>query len=166
MLASGHAHGPPNRFSYSHKSGQFHIPFIIPGVPCVCRAYIIDSVGDNIVNNLRQSLPDHQVGSRLDISMKDQNLLAMILSMLPVPCPIQQANLAWNPIANTKFDCLQVRVEVMQRRVFFNVRAAFNTVQTARGIDHDHYVGGVMGHDWSTRRDLLHARFLTGLRRQ
>ena len=73
-----------------------------------------------------------------------------------------------DPMANERFDYLfigQGGAEAVQP--FFNVRVdALIQALNARDIEHEYYVGGTMGHDWSTWRHLLYYRFLPNLWRE
>src|SRR5690606_26950103 len=70
-----------------------------------------------------------------------------------------------DPAVNEKFDYLfigQGGAEAVQP--FFHERVAgLLEALEAYDIEHEYYVGGAMGHDWSTWRHLLYYRFLPNL---
>lgn len=70
-----------------------------------------------------------------------------------------------DPEANGKFDYLfigQGGAEAVQPFFHARVEALLQALE-ARNIEHEYYVGGSMGHDWSTWRHLLYYRFLPNL---
>lgn len=72
-----------------------------------------------------------------------------------------------DPKVNTKVDYLFVGQGTEEAEGFFNARVAgLVEALKAHGIEHEYYVGGHGGHDWSTWRHLLHERFLPHLWRK
>jgi len=68
------------------------------------------------------------------------------------------------PDVNDKIDYLLVGQGGAEATGFFNGRVAgLVDALKAHGIEHDYYVGGDSGHDWSTWRHLLYHRFLPNL---
>ena len=69
-----------------------------------------------------------------------------------------------DPDANKKIDYLFVGQGGAEATGFFNARVAgLVDALKAHGIEHEYYVGGDSGHDWSTWRHLLYERFLPNL---
>ena len=72
-----------------------------------------------------------------------------------------------DPEVNSKVDYLFVGQGTREAKGFFGERVdALIKAFDAHGVRHEYYVGGGMGHDWSTWRHLLHERFLPNLWRQ
>lgn len=72
-----------------------------------------------------------------------------------------------DPEVNAKVDYLFVGQGTREAEGRFGLRVrALVDALNAHGIKHEYYVGGDMGHDWSTWRHLLHERFLPNLWRQ
>jgi enterochelin esterase family protein len=68
------------------------------------------------------------------------------------------------PDVNEKIDYLFIGQGGAEAGGFFNARVAgLVDALKARGIEHEYYVGGDSGHDWSTWRHLLYYRFLPNL---
>jgi enterochelin esterase family protein len=68
------------------------------------------------------------------------------------------------PNVNDKIDYLFVGQGGAEATGFFNARVAgLVDALRAHSIDHEYYVGGDSGHDWSTWRHLLYYRFLPRL---
>ena len=68
---------------------------------------------------------------------------------------------------NSKVDYLFVGQGTKEAQGFFNLRCqALHDALTNHGIEHEYYVGGNGGHDWSTWRHLLYYRFLPNLWRK
>ncbi|QRX63279.1 hypothetical protein JS578_10435 [Dysgonomonadaceae bacterium zrk40] len=71
------------------------------------------------------------------------------------------------PQVNSKVDYLFVGQGTKEAQGFFNLRCqALHDALTNHGIEHEYYVGGNGGHDWSTWRHLLYYRFLPNLWRK
>lgn len=69
-----------------------------------------------------------------------------------------------DPNVNEKVDYLFVGQGTKEAQGFFNVRCqALHDALTNHNIEHEYYVGGHGGHDWSTWRHLLYYRFLPNL---
>lgn len=69
-----------------------------------------------------------------------------------------------DPGVNNKVDYLFVGQGTREAQGFFNQRCqALHDALTNHNIDHEYYVGGNGGHDWSTWRHLLYFRFLPNL---
>ncbi|MDA3817376.1 MAG: alpha/beta hydrolase-fold protein [Prolixibacteraceae bacterium] len=65
---------------------------------------------------------------------------------------------------NDKVDYLFVGQGTKEAQSFFNHRCqALHNALTNHEIDHEYYIGGNGGHDWSTWRHLLYYRFLPNL---
>lgn len=68
---------------------------------------------------------------------------------------------------NSMVDYLFVGQGTKEAQGFFNLRCqALHDALTNHGIEHEYYVGGNGGHDWSTWRHLLYYRFLPNLWRK
>ncbi|PRY96665.1 esterase [Marinilabilia salmonicolor] len=69
-----------------------------------------------------------------------------------------------DPEVNGKVDYLFVGQGTKEAESFFNHRCqALHDALTNHDIEHDYYIGGNGGHDWSTWRHLLYYRFLPNL---
>ncbi|HOO84574.1 MAG TPA: alpha/beta hydrolase-fold protein [Prolixibacteraceae bacterium] len=69
-----------------------------------------------------------------------------------------------DPDVNNKVDYLFVGQGTKEAQGFFNARVqALCDALTKHEIEHDYYIGGHGGHDWSTWRHLLYYRFLPNL---
>lgn len=69
-----------------------------------------------------------------------------------------------DPDVNNKVDYLFVGQGMKEAQGFFNQRVqALREALNNHNIDHEYYVGGHGGHDWSTWRHLLYYRFLPNL---
>lgn len=69
-----------------------------------------------------------------------------------------------DPMVNSKVDYLFVGQGTKEAQGFFNLRCqALHDALTNHGIEHEYYIGGNGGHDWSTWRHLLYYRFLPNL---
>ncbi len=69
-----------------------------------------------------------------------------------------------DPQANEKVDYLFIGQGKKEAEGFFGARVnGLLNALDAHGIEHDYYVGGENGHDWSTWRHLLYYRFLPNL---
>lgn len=69
-----------------------------------------------------------------------------------------------DPDINNKVDYLFVGQGTKEAQGFFNQRVqALHDALNNHNIDHEYYVGGHGGHDWSTWRHLLYYRFLPNL---
>ncbi|MBN2261396.1 MAG: esterase, partial [Prolixibacteraceae bacterium] len=65
---------------------------------------------------------------------------------------------------NKKVDYLFIGQGTKEAQGFFNARVqALCDALTKHEIEHDYYIGGHGGHDWSTWRHLLYYRFLPNL---
>ena len=71
------------------------------------------------------------------------------------------------PNVNEQIDYLFVGLGALEANAFFGQRSEnLRQALVNHGIEHEYYVGGYGGHDWSTWRHLLHERFLPNLWRQ
>ncbi len=69
-----------------------------------------------------------------------------------------------DPDVHNKVDYLFIGQGTKEAESFFNKRSqALHDALTKYEIEHDYYIGGKGGHDWSTWRHLLYYRFLPNL---
>jgi enterochelin esterase family protein len=90
-----------------------------------------------------------------------------VLSAGDVDAEQSLASFLRDPDVNDKIDYLFLGQGTLEAEGFLGQRCrALHEALVSHGVEHEYYVGGHAGHDWSTWRHLLYERFLPNLWRQ
>lgn len=129
---------------------------------------LVDAKYSTIAEPSGRALSGLSMGGRhtMFVGLNSLDLFASfgILSAGDVDAETSLAAFLKDPQANQKIDYLFIGQGKKEQEGFFGERVTgLVKALEAHDIEHDYYVGGENGHDWSTWRHLLYYRFLPNL---